>query len=112
MTVREAFSKAFGEVPEGATCHVGYSHMYEGITLGPTLLLEGKLLQAYWSPTWDESSADDEAGPDIANRPAESFKGFFGAEFDKILDEIPPQTPPQMNLKFCEKLCSPTSISQ
>ena len=23
MTVKEAFSKAFGEVPEGASCHIG-----------------------------------------------------------------------------------------
>lgn len=92
MTVREAFERAFGPIPEGATCHIGYSPPMETYVL-PVFAMGDKIFAKF--PFW-KSWGDVEGqliAPDISNRLAESFRNFFGPEFDKILDEIPPETP-------------------
>ena len=87
MTVRDAFSLAFGEVPEGATCHVAVSHPYEGSTIAATTVVDGEVHYRY--PTkWGEGSVytgGDPDGPDISDRPAEAFLGFFGETYDKVV---------------------------
>lgn len=89
-TVRELFSKAFGEVPEGATCHIGATmHVsYGGENFGPFALIDdGAFVQLGTQVGWLTAYKNSEPfGPDISDRPAESFRGFFGAEFDSALD--------------------------
>lgn len=91
MTVKEAFCKAFGEVPEGATCHIGCDYGYDGYRI-IVYEIHGLLYyHQYKCPGYPdggwmiEEEAHGAHGPDISDRPAESFIGFFGAEFDAVL---------------------------
>lgn len=111
LSVREAFSRAFGEVPEGATCHIGADCFNKGWQEGPAIALTSDTQDEPDWPDWLKGPnargwRDKEKGwyhigghypraygPDISQRPAESFRYFFGSEYDKILDEIPPQNP-------------------
>lgn len=101
MTVREIFSKAFGEVPEGATCHIGSRSEYDDCEhIEPVVCGSSRIIAERWSDgllQWepivyfdgtepDHGKWDSPFGPDISDRPAESFRGFFGAEYDNCLD--------------------------
>jgi hypothetical protein len=87
-TVREVFSKAFGEVPEGATCHIG-SQDCAGIYIGATHYVPFyKRMMDADKDKWVVSCTEDLYGPDISNRDAEAFRGFFGSEYDQALDEL------------------------
>lgn len=89
MTVREAFSLAFGEVPEGATCHVAVAFPYEGSMISPVYVHDGVIYYRFnWSTSWSEDHVSKDVspdGPDISDRPAESFLGFFGEKYDKVV---------------------------
>ena len=91
MTVREAFEKAYGPIPEGATCHIGFrSEKEDACYRMPTITREGVFpwvwFQGRWDPTgdWPDEVSD---GPNIADRQAHWFLGFFGAEYDRVVAE-------------------------
>lgn len=96
MTVREAFSLAFGEVPEGATCHIGSRNEREDCEhIEPVIChMDGVLAFHCPETTWEpilytgenaEELFDRPFGPDISSRPAEAFIGFFGDKYDKVV---------------------------
>lgn len=90
MTVREAFSLAFGEVPEGATCHLAVAFPYEGSMISPVYVHDGMVYYRFsWSTSYSQDRVSDDGvtpdGPDISNRPAEAFLGFFGDKYDKVV---------------------------
>lgn len=88
MTVREAFSQAFGPVPEGATCHVGWGTSAVGTYLMPTYHRQHANEIASWTPLgWLDGGASYSVGPDISDRHAEAFLGFFGDDYDKVVQE-------------------------
>jgi len=93
MTVREAFSKAFGPVPDGATCHVGH---WAGPTMDSWRMEPTTHVSGGWpnplNRSWDNGHAYEfPIGPDISDRPASSFLGFFGAEYDAVVNsEVKP----------------------
>lgn len=82
MTVREAFEAAYAPIPEGATCHVGYS------PAGPILNSEGFPDDGF-PYEWDGNAwsllVQGEWGPDISDRPASAFLGFFGERYDEVV---------------------------
>ena len=89
-TVRQVFEKEFGEVPEGATCHVklaecaSFKPCFRLVTQGhKTFLTETFVVDHH--QRW-YASKYSVCGPDISNRPADAFRGFFGAEYDNCLD--------------------------
>jgi hypothetical protein len=95
-TVREVFSKAFGDVPEGATCHAGYGNA--GVTyLGESIKTCDPHTPSLKVPV-RKTTGDFEwlvfgtygfpKTPDISDRDAEAFRGFFGAEYDNALDQL------------------------
>jgi hypothetical protein len=91
-TVKEVFSKAFGDVPEGATCHV---KLRECASLEPCFQVVTKGHKATLNETFQVDhhqrwyvSQYSVIGPDISNRDAEAFRGFFGAEYDAALDQL------------------------
>lgn len=90
MTVREAFSKAFGPVPDGATCHLGhdngsarghYAVIASADALGTTTTY--KFASGRW--VCPSLGVPVIVGPDIGERPAKSFLGFFGNAYDKAV---------------------------
>lgn len=92
MTVREAFSLAFGPVPDGATCHVGY---WEGQGAGPVDHQVPSATIANCPPgtrvgdggAWLSRGKDfGGIGPDISDRQAEAFLGFFGEAYDRVVN--------------------------
>lgn len=95
-TVKEIFSKAFGEVPEGAWIHTAIDwenfenkNFRYGVKLNLSTefdLMEGLCYWETGEASWIEYDMLLATSPDISDRPAESFRGFFGAEFDNALD--------------------------
>jgi hypothetical protein len=95
MTVLEAFAKAFGPLPEGVTeAHVG--NQWDGpqsstpFFAATVRLSKGNLLmwrEANYTPSWSSHCYKTPVGPNIADRSAESFRGFFGDRYDAVLDE-------------------------
>ena len=84
MTVREAFSKAFGEVPEGATCHIAASDPNLNLHLWATYEANGEVMEPR-PDKWGGPMRFTVEGPDISDRPAEAFLGFFGEAYDKVV---------------------------
>ena len=81
MKVREAFEAAYGDVPEGAECYIGVSHMYDHGELVPTIYTESGLF--IWRDEWQhESDFVDPLGPDISDRPAFHFRGMWSEGFE------------------------------
>jgi len=68
LTVRQVVEEAFGPVPEGATVHVAHPDTYDK------------------DPAYQLPGTNDWRcfGPDISDRPASSFIGFFGEDFDRV----------------------------
>jgi hypothetical protein len=96
MTVREAFSKAFGPVPDDATCHVGYYYFTE-LRVQPVYCHNHNVYATVSTmmddQVWQGFHFDGERtfGPDISDRPASAFLGFFGAEYDAVVNsEVQP----------------------
>jgi hypothetical protein len=95
ITVRQVFEKAFGNLTEDARCHIGGEVPYEGVWLGAFCVMGGKFYRyvgpcvRYPDGGWSESIfIEDCAGPDISDRDGNAFRGFFGPEYDKALDEL------------------------
>ena len=95
VTVRQVFEKAFGNLTEDAQCHIGCVVPYEGVWLDAFCIMGGKIYRyvgscfRYPDGAWDEFKSGEEcAGPDISDRDGYSFRGFFGDEYDKALDEF------------------------
>lgn len=87
MTVREAFEKAYGSIPEGATCHVGYTY-FDQTRIRATHGHNGNVYTHIDElHVWQGDNFDNEVviEPDISDRPAEAFRGFFGPEYDEVL---------------------------
>lgn len=90
-TVREIFSKAFGEVPDVFSCHIGHAfsrgsaYHWEPIEIAR---ITPTKFDGHWPEelTGEAKAFEYPLGPDIGDRPAESFRGFFGAEYDNCLD--------------------------
>ena len=91
MLVKEAFSRAFGEVPAGATCHAFVQIYANGIQhdwVIPSHSDSGSV--ELWEVThgwYYHPTARVYDSPDISNRPAENFRDFFGDAYDRVLDE-------------------------
>lgn len=88
MKVREAFERAFGPPTKDAyTCHVGHDEGDNSYFL-PTIQHIGFKAILYWDEVeWMvEHNANNVVGPDISDRPAGAFLGFFGDEFDSIVN--------------------------
>ncbi len=92
MTVREAFEKAWRAVPEGATCHIGTmgrGPTKSGWRISPTYYSG----ECSWPATiaygvWSKNHTYEyPIGPDISDRPASAFLGFFGDEYDRVVAE-------------------------
>lgn len=87
MTVREAFSKAFMSVPEEASCHIMIDYLNENYRPG--------YISGGYSYSWFKEQRKwahhlrKNSICDIADRPAESFIGFFGDDYDKVVLEVP-----------------------
>lgn len=87
MTVREAFSKAYGPIPERATCHIGYWYFTE-LRVNPVHCSNHNVLTVVGEhQVWQGFHFDGEKefGPDISDRPASAFLGFFGEEYDRVV---------------------------
>lgn len=86
MTVREAFSRAFGKVPDGATCHDSYLYFTEHRT-APVYLFNEQVYTIIpnmrGDMVWHAFNYDGAAayGPDISDHAASKFLGSFGQEF-------------------------------
>ena len=85
--VREVFERAYGPVPDGATCHVGYSVPCEGVSICAAYDVEGRCYSSR-GDDWEAFSFDESEGPDISDRDAEAFRGFFDAAYDAALDAL------------------------
>lgn len=89
MTVREAFIKLGGEIPERATCHIGCDDETVGNPY-PTIFIPREGLGTsdttyyFASGHWEDTN-DSVFGPDLSERPASSFLGLFGEEFDRVV---------------------------
>lgn len=104
MTVLDAFRLAFGPLPEGVTCHINpYYQAKFGITFFPAISWMGddpddaNSMHQYrfisspsvaWAGWIDYSKEFDSFSPDISGRPASAFRGFFGPEYDAVLDGV------------------------
>lgn len=90
-TVREAFSAVFAPVPDGATCHIGSWFgasepltKMEAIYLVPGGWPTSLAVRQGWA---NHKTYEFPFGPDISDRPASSFIGFFGDAFDNYVKE-------------------------
>ena len=91
ITVKEVFIKAYGPLPEDeVTCHIGYEVAYSGINTQPTVASKDGLSLYTWSKNWRgegewyllESEDRCPFGPDLSDRAASAFDGFFVAPYD------------------------------
>lgn len=95
MTIRQAFEALYGPIPEGATCHIGTCRCYGGTTT-PAIYNDGRISVAY-TDRWETIRLHDIESPDISDRPAYEFRGFFGTEFDELVGDgwYPIETAPK-----------------
>jgi hypothetical protein len=100
-TVRGIFSKAYGEIPKEATCHIGWEHKLPEPSLVVHRVIvpvidhacscdsRKKQFSTRWSyGGWSENCATGvfPIGPDISDRDAEAFRGLFDDKYDQALD--------------------------
>ncbi len=87
MTVREAFSKLYGTVPHAAACYVGYSIVGLGSFRGPVWVSAPLAYEVSSDEvTWSRIRCEHKwMGPDIADRPAHWYKGFFDDAYDALV---------------------------
>jgi hypothetical protein len=91
--VREVFERAYGPIPEGATCHVGYPDGHKGGTVRPTYQSpEGEAYAGCADPhkaRWYWAYSEGIYGGDISDQPAEAFSPVFQcAAYDAALDAL------------------------
>jgi hypothetical protein len=92
VTVREAFEKAYGPIPEGATCHIGtmeHGSPERGWRISATYYGGGDSWPASVGfKVWSKNHAYKyPIGPDLSDRQAHWFLGFFGPEYDRVVAE-------------------------
>jgi hypothetical protein len=87
MTVKQAFEKAFGPIPEGATCHIGCRDMYTNIEVDACYRHIGETFFLNVHNKFVRFCDHFAFGPDISHRPASAFLGFFGGEYDRVVEE-------------------------
>ena len=82
MTVKQVAEKVYGPIPEGATLHPAFEDD-DGRFISLCFKHDYYVSCIYDSPPfWRMCPRTDANGPDISDRPATSFVGFFGKEFD------------------------------
>lgn len=94
MTVREAFGKAFGDVPEDYPCYAQFGNLannYNGACITQIHETGDVVMVPVWTGKdnyyeWKYQYGVYPKSPDISDRPAESFRGFFGKEYDDVID--------------------------
>lgn len=87
MTVREAFEKAYGPLPEGTTgCYTGYEDVCHIVEDAPTVRANHQLYAYYKG--WECLDEDEFIfGHDISNDDAHIYQEFFGDEFKTVVTE-------------------------
>ena len=85
--VREVFAWAYGPVPEGATCHALYLDFRGSLLSGPVIPDGQHVLHGYQG-SYVLVALGKVDGPDISDRDAEAFRGFFDAAYDAALDAL------------------------
>lgn len=94
MTVLEAFRLAFGPLPEGEVhgCYIAHHSFLAGrVVRKPTMIIQWRGKPREFSHSlgaWSYDSDRDAFGPNIADRPASAFRGFFGDAYDAVLDQM------------------------
>jgi hypothetical protein len=92
ITVKECFNAIYEGIPEGATCHVAAMtkdetgfHPSEILNL-PTYF-DGTYTVCFgrWIGGRKGNRQWKAVGPDISDRPASAFEGFFGEAYDAYL---------------------------
>ena len=92
MDIKEAYIKAYGPIPDDATCHIG-RQIAGGTHICPTIRYKSMNGEIMWaSPelldtvyTWVAYRGDYAWGPDISDRDAVEFVEFFDNRFDEIV---------------------------
>lgn len=105
MTVRECFEKAFGKMPDGASCHVHFQSGKFGGYPCPAIhwigddpdnpnsmnrydYIDKLAFNNKWSGGWIDSDSERQSlSADISDRPADAFLGFFGDTYDRVVME-------------------------
>jgi hypothetical protein len=92
VTVREAFEKAWGEMPEwdNETCHFTLEEEEENWHFLPMVFKDAfgkgvRVRNGEWEDDWYKYPGP--LTPDISDRPASAFLGFFGEEYDRVVAE-------------------------
>jgi len=105
MTVKQVAEKVYGPIPDGATLHIGYGDCMGGRNIHLTVDIKNPRTDEttifktrVWlsgipfkeiKPRWLKGQTVEYVdGPDISDRPASSFVGFFGKEFDEAVLEF------------------------
>lgn len=101
-TVREVFEKAYGAIPDNATCHIGYYDQSGEVVWGCAVieyLMPNNGSQprqlCYWDSADEEwvSAFDDNEDPipaqnDLSKNPAYCYENFMDYRFDKAYEEL------------------------
>lgn len=93
VTVREIFQMLTEKSLDVYTCHIG---SWGGPTAG-NFRMEPTVMHTMVGPTWpshlstwaNHGSYEFPLGPDISDRPASSFIGFFGGDYTDAYDALP-----------------------
>lgn len=100
LTVREVFGLLYGPIPDDAGCYIGADCCNRGWQEGPCVSTpngkedDGLNLDGPTALGWSEKDQGwyhigghypRAYGPDISDRPAEAFRGFFGEAYDFVI---------------------------
>jgi hypothetical protein len=89
-TTKKVFSALYGEIPEGATCHIklkecaSFTPCFQLITPGHKARFTEVFVEecGRWVP-----SKYSVGGPDISDVPAKTWTGFFTVAYDEYFDK-------------------------
>lgn len=88
VTAKQAFERAYGPIPEGATCHIGVDECL-AVDIYPTVYVPFYDRVIHGKPGGFEIVYNGKpAGPDISDRPASAFIGFFDEAYDNAVREL------------------------
>jgi hypothetical protein len=85
-TVKEAFEKAYGPSPEGATIHGSFDDPFLGTRIRPVKKIGNEVWVKY-GDEWKMRNVRTPVSQPIDNEPASDFLQFFGPEYDKAVSE-------------------------
>lgn len=88
MTVREAFEKAFGPLPEGVTGCYLLEIYNSGADVRPVVTTSSAAYGWFEDPSsgWEELELHEPYGPDISNEEAYPFRDFFGGKYKAVVE--------------------------